>query len=421
MNPRAKGGSNRKKPDLSGKWVLVLGAGYWQIPLIRTVRRLGFKPVAIDRDPSAPGAPEADRFEPINIVDSEGAIKLGRELDIVGAVSDQTDLAVPALARICSELNLPGPSPETAYNTTNKGRMRELASQAGLINPRYRICSSVDEALDSIDLETRAAPGGVGLPCVVKPTDAQASRGVLRIEKRKDLQPACEEAFGFSREGRILVEEYLVGTEVTVEGCRYAGETHLLAVSAKKHTPPPHIIAVNLDFPAPFPPEIHEEIHRVYVALVDALGITAGSIHGELMVTDHGIFLVEMANRGGGSGTSSHVVPALSGVDLLEANVLYATGRERPVKRTRSRSGVLRFMIFPPGKVTEISGLEQARSLEGVVACDLYIRPGDLLTPPTMDTHRHGYIITVADSLEHAQRIADEVEKTVRVITSRAI
>jgi biotin carboxylase len=297
--------------------------------------------------------------------------------------------------------------------------MRELAGQAGLVNPRYRICSNVDEALESIDLDTPSAPGGVGLPCVVKPTDAQASRGVLRVEKRKDLQSASEEAFGFSREGRILVEEFLVGTEVTVEGCRYAGETHLLAVSTKKHTPPPHIIAVNLDFPAPFPPEIHEEIHRVYMALVDALGITAGSIHGELIVTDHGIFLVEMANRGGGSGTSSHVVPALSGVDLLEANILYATGQERAVKRTKNRAGVLRFMIFPPGKVDRISGLEEARNMDGVVACDLYIRPGDILTPPTMDTHRHGYMITVADSLENAQRIADEVERTVLTTTSR--
>jgi hypothetical protein len=202
---------------------------------------------------------------------------------------------------------------------------------------------------------------------------------------------------------------------VTVEGCRYCGETHLLAVSSKKHTPPPHIIAVNLDFPAPFPPEIHEEIHRTYNALVDTLGIVAGTIHGELMVTAKGIFLVEMANRGGGSGTSSHVVPALSGVDVLEANVLYATGSEKPVKRTMNRSGVLRFMLFPPGKVERIDGLAEAQAIPGVVACDLYIKAGDILVPPVMDTQRHGYMITVADALADAQRIADQVEKTVRV------
>jgi biotin carboxylase len=286
-------------------------------------------------------------------------------------------------------------------------------------NPRYQVCESVEEAAAAIDKDSPTAPDGVGLPCVVKPTDAQASRGVLRVEHRKDLAPACKEALGFSREGRILVEEYLLGTEVTVEGCRYAGETHLLAVSAKKHTPPPHIIAVNLDFPAPFPEETHREIHRTYDALVHALGIEAGTIHGELMVTDRGIYLIEMANRGGGSGTSSHVVPALSGVDVLEANVLYATGNERPVHRTKDRAGVLRFMLFPPGKVLRIKGLEEARTLPGVVACDLYIKPGDILQPPVMDTHRHGYVITVADRLKDAQGIADEVEQTVRVTTSR--
>lgn len=397
--------------------VLVLGAGYWQIPLIRTVQRLGFAAVAIDRDLVAPGREIADRFEPIDITDSDRAIELAKKIGAVGAVSDQTDLAVPPLARICEALGLPGPSIETALNTTNKARMRELARKAGLNNPRYRICKSIDIALSSIDEDSPTAPGGVGLPCVVKPTDAQASRGVLRVERRDDLEPACKEAFSFSREGRILVEEYLVGTEVTVEGCRYAGVTHLLAVSAKTHTPPPHIIAVNLDFPAPFPPEIHEEIHRTYNSLVDALGIVAGTIHGELMVTDRGVFLVEMANRGGGSGTSSHVVPALSGVDVLEANVLHATGSERPVSRTKNRAGVLRFMIFPPGEVKQIVGLDSARQIPGVVATDLYIKPGDILHPPIMDTHRHGYIITVADTLDEAQRIADEVEKTIRVIS----
>ena len=400
---------------MADRWVLVLGAGYWQVPLIRTVQRCGFRALAIDMDPNAPGSKVADHFEPINIIDLNGALALAKKFKILGAVSDQTDLAVPVLAQICHELNLPGPSPQTALNTTNKARMRYLASQAGLKNPRYKVCSSIEEAIRAIDEDSLTAPGGVGLPCVVKPTDSQASRGVLRVDNRDDLPQACKEAFSFSREGKILVEEYLRGTEVTVEGCRYAGETHLLAVSAKKHTPPPHIIAINLDFPAPFPEKVHQEIEQTYMTLVDALGIQAGSIHGELIVTERGVFLVEMANRGGGSGTSSHVVPALSGVDLLEANVSYATGNEHPVRKTKNRSGVLRFMIFPPGKVEKITGLKEACSIPGVVACDLYIKPGDILSPPTMDTHRHGYMITVADTLGEAQKIADQVEKTVKV------
>lgn len=391
---------------MAERWVLVLGAGYWQIPLIRTVQSLGFRALATDKNPDADGASVADRFEPVDITDIDGTIALARRYEIAGTVSDQTDLSVPTLARVTQALGLPGPSPEVAYNTTNKARMRELAGKAGLKNPRYHVCSTVQDALDATD---------VGLPCVVKPTDAQASRGVQLVRRKEDLLPAAQEAFRFSREGRILVEEYLVGTEVTVEGCRYAGVTHLLAVSAKRHTPPPHIIAINLDFPAPFPDMIQGEIGDVYSRLVDALGIVAGSIHGELIVTDHGIYLVEMANRGGGSGTSSHVVPALSGVNLLEANVRYAVGEEAPVRRTLNRAGVLRFFIFPPGKVTAIEGLEAARSLAGVVACDLYIKPGDTLVPPVMDTHRHGYMITVADSLPEAQAIADRVEKTVTV------
>ena len=395
-------------------WVLVLGAGYWQIPLISTVKRLGYRAIATDRDTNAPGKDVAEGFESVDITDSDGTIELGRKLGIIGAVSDQTDLSVPTLAKVCEALSLPGPTTEVAYNTTNKARMRELAKSAGL-NPKYRVCSGISEGIAAVDEDHPDAPGGVGLPCIVKPTDSQASRGVQRIEFRKDLKIACEEAFRFSREGRILVEEFLNGTEVTVEGCRYAGETHLLGISTKRHTPPPHIIAMNLDFPAALPDETLSEIDRTYKTLVDALGIVAGSIHGELIVTDHGIYLVEMANRGGGSGTSSHCIPAYSGVDLLEANVHYAVGNEKAVKRTKDRAGVLRFMLFGVGKVESIEGLEKAQALPGVVATDLYITVGDTLDPPVMDTQRHGYLITVADTLQEAQGIADEVEGMIKV------
>lgn len=398
------------------RWVLVLAASYWQIPLIETVQRLGFKAVATDRNPVAVGAEFADIFVPVDITDIESTINLAKTMNVAGVVSDQTDLSVPTLARVTSELGLPGLSPDVAFNTTNKARMRELAKKAGLKNPKFRVCTSVKGAESAIDEDHIDAPGGVGFPCVVKPTDSQASRGVQKVEHRKNLAPAIEEALGFSHEGRVLVEEYIRGTEVTVEGCRYAGETHLLGVSAKRHTPPPHIIAINLDFPAPFPEEVHEKIHDTYVRLVDALGITAGSIHGELIVGDDGIYLVEMANRGGGSGTSSHVIPAISGVDLLEANVHYAVGNEQPVIRTKNLASVLRFMIFPPGKVREIVGLEQAQKIPGVVRTDLYIKPGDTLVPPVMDTHRHGYLITVGEDLQTAQRVADEVEGTISII-----
>jgi len=102
-------------------------------------------------------------------------------------------------------------------------------------------------------------------------------------------------------------------------------------------------------------------------------------------------------------------------VDLLEANVKYAVGKEEPVRRTKNRAGVLRFMLYPEGRVSRIDNSEAAQRIDGVVACDLYVKVGDYLKPPTMDTMRHGYLITVADTLGEAQKIADEAEKTIVV------
>ncbi len=394
---------------------MVLGAGFWQIPLINTVKEMGYSTLATDYNPDAEGREFADRFEAVNITDIDATLVLAREVGVVGIVSDQTDLSVPTLAAVTSELGLPGPSPETAFNTTNKGQMRRLAAVAGLKNPRFRICDSSEIALNAIEEDHPDAPGGVGFPCVVKPTDSQASRGVQLVQTGEELGSACEEAFRFTREGKILIEQFIKGTEVTVEGCRYAGETHLLGVSAKRHTPPPHIIAMHLDFPAPLPDKALAEIKNVYLKLVDALGIEAGSIHGELIVNDDGIFLVEMANRGGGSGTSSHIIPTISGVNLLRSNVLYATGKEEPVVPTSNNPVVLRFLLFQPGKVESISGIEEINEIDDVVTFGLYIKPGDILVPPVMDTQRHGYIITTGETLEIARDVAKKVESTVQL------
>jgi hypothetical protein len=126
--------------------------------------------------------------------------------------------------------------------------------------------------------------------------------------------------------------------------------------------------------------------------------------------------LVEMANRGGGSGTVSHCIPAVSGVNVLEAYVRQSVGEHVIVKQTQHKGSVMRFQIYPDGVVKEILGFEEAKQIPGVVILVHYINPGDVLKPIVMDTQRHGLFITEGENLREAEKVMDEVERTIEIV-----
>ncbi|HYE77363.1 MAG TPA: ATP-grasp domain-containing protein, partial [bacterium] len=383
--------------------VLVLGASIWQVPLMDAARRLGLTVAATDRDPRAAGASAADHFAPVDLRDIPGTIAYARQLGVAAVATDQTDIAVPTQAAVAAALGLRGPSPETALNATHKRRMRELSSAAGILNPGWvALRSGVGLPLQWADPSRPAA--------IVKPADSMGSRGVQVVEDLNHFEGAVRAALGYSPSGEALVEEFLEGTEVTIEGLVDAEGPKVLAISEKRHSPPPHRTAWHLNFPPRMDAATLGAIRDAAVRTAAALGITSGPLHGEFMVTGRGVYLIEMANRGGGSGTSSHIVPAATGVDLLELNWRQLLGETAVATPTCDRAVILRFLNYPAGAVTRIEGAEEAAALPGTVLLRLNISEGDHLGAVTNDTQRHGCAIVVGDTLDDAEAALGAVQ-----------
>jgi biotin carboxylase len=241
------------------------------------------------------------------------------------------------------------------------------------------------------------------------------SRGVTVVEDPSLIDTAVQEALHFSRSGQALIEEYLDGVEVTIEGFCDARGPQILAISEKRHSPKPHRTAWHLTFPPRMPAATIDAIREAAIRTANALGITTGPLHGEFMVTDRGVFLIEFANRGGGSGTSSHIVPAVSGVDILELYWRQLLGEDVICEPTRDAAVLLRFLCYSPGTVHAIRGLNEAQQLPGVEFCDLYITPGQVLAPVTNDTQRHGCAIISGATLEEAEHRLQDVLRTLEV------
>src|SRR6202047_951612 len=194
----------------SAKKIHILGAGEWQLPTIRLATSLGYRVLVTDMHRERPGYALANEHAVMDITDKEGTLRIAAQHRIDGIVCDTTDAGVPTMAYVAEKLGLPGIGYETALNFTDKLRMRTISAAAGLPNPPFCAAAGLDEA--------RRAASGLGYPVVVKPIDNQSSRGVHVVRAPIELDAAWLDAARHTRRPEVLVEGFLRGTEVTVEG-----------------------------------------------------------------------------------------------------------------------------------------------------------------------------------------------------------
>jgi biotin carboxylase len=390
------------------KLLHVLGGGQWQLPTIELAQSMGYRVLVTDMYQERPAYALADVHEVVDITDAEGTLAAARRHGIDGIVCDTTDVGVPTMAYVAEALGLPSIGSEAAQRFTNKYLMRKLTAEAGVQSVRHRLVAS------AVGLEAAAA--SLGYPVVVKPADNQSSRGVHRVDGPAGLAAAWDDARRFTKKPTVLVEEFLRGTEITVEGLAMGGGYTTLAISDKDHFPHRPEVANRLTYPGAFDERVTQAIRETNEAVVRTLGLHCGVTHAEYMVDGGTVALVEIAARGAGSFVYSHIAPHVSGIDAPRLYLQFVMGETPTVHDPGSRRAAnLEFFSFPAGRVTAIRGVEEARALPGVARILLEFGVGDVLRPPDDDRSRPGLMVVLGDTREQVLATSEEVKRTVRV------
>ncbi len=404
----------RWKNRFRGSRLLFLPGGRWQVPVIRMAQQMGLVVICADGTPDAPGFLVADEAIQVPLQDVASLVRIGRERRIDAVMTEQTDFAVPLVAQVAAELGLKGLPPDVARAATHKGHMRECAAAAGIRQPAFRVCRSVEEAIRAV--------AELGLPVFCKPADGQSSRGVSRIDEASDsaIRGAFERAQAASQVGDTIFEQFTAGTEATVEGFVVDGQPTTLAISDKEHYADLPGVARTLTWPGDFPPEVTDRIARASEATVRALGIPFGITHGEFLIDAKGQpWLVEMAARGGGTRIPSHIVPAVCGFEPTPALISILLGETPEVVVTRERAAQLRFLRLPPGKrILGFPNLAEMQSVPGVLEIAFNQAVGERVPAVQDDRSRHGYVIVSADNAAAARALGERIERELIVDTS---
>lgn len=387
------------------------------LPGIEKARDLGLHVVVSDMNPQAPGLQAADGRLIASTYDVVASLAEARRYHrevrpIDGVMCLATDVPL-TVAAVAADLGLPGIPVEVAARAMDKLAMKEKFAADGVAIPWFSAVESA-EHLQTLVKER-------GLPLVLKPVDSRGGRGVQRLTPEVDLVSAYHRAIAQSPGGRVMVEQYLPGPQISTESIVLDGICHTPGFADRNYEfidrYAPHFIENGGTMPSFLPGEARESVRDLVQKAAASLGVTRGVVKGDMVVSDGKAYVIELAARLSGGWFCTHEIPLNVGVDLVLAMIRLSLGLSVDEKALQPQfeQGVALRLIFPePGRVIAIEGENSARALPGIAMVRLTVKPGDIVRLPTDSNASAGLVIAVADNREEAIRRA---EKAVNAIT----
>lgn len=327
--------------------------------------------------------------------------------DPVSAVISLDDSATLLASRVSHRLNLPSNDPEAALAARDKWVMRQRLYEHGVPAPQAQRLDLNSEPAD-------VAPE-IQYPCVVKPNILSGSRGVIRANGPDEFTEAFErtrrilESEGFTSDtAGILVEHYLPGVEVALEGLLTDGSLQVLALFDKPDPlEGPFFEETIYTTPSKLPDDAQAAIAHCTEQASAALGLRTGPIHAELRLNEDGPWIIEIAGRSIG-GLCSTILEFGTGQSLEELILRHAIGEEvSGVERGGEAVGVMMIPIPKAGILREVCGVDAAKQVAGVTGVEISAPINHAIVPLPEGSSYLGFIFARGSHV-------DEVESALR-------
>ena len=375
---------------------------------------LGVDLVCASEQPSTFEAQVPDHLLTLDFRDPDGAaaqvarFAAGRPIDAVVAVDDLTTVVAAAIA---ARLGLKANPVAAAAAARDKHAMRQRLRAAGVPQPRFALVALAE---DPARAAARAA-----YPCVLKPRALSASRGVIRADGPDEFVAAFRRiaallgrddvAVSGEAARALLVEEFVPGREVALEGLLMAGGLQTLALFDKPDPlDGPFFEETIYVTPSRLPRQAQERIERVTLRACAALGLSEGPVHAELRVNARGPWVIEVAARSIG-GLCSRALRFGTGMTLEELILRHALGWKIPsLDRERRAAGVMMLPIPRAGRLRAVHGKEAALAVPGVEEVAITAHVGQELVPLPEGWQYLGFVFARAETPELVERALRE-------------
>jgi len=327
-----------------------------------------------------------------------------------------TDVPV-TVSTVAQELGLPTIPIEVAGRAIDKFAMKEKFTADGVNVPWYARVHSADELQDLLKRNEHQL--------IIKPVDSRGSRGVLRLTQGIDCAWAFDVAREHSPTGRVMVEQFLDGPQVSTESVVIDGIAYTPGFSDRNYELldryAPLVIENGGDLPSFLDQDTQRAVCDLVTKAAQSLGVVNGIVKGDIVVHNDVPYVIELAARLSGGYFCTHEIPLNTGVSTVMAAIQLALGDvpDTADLKPKFQHPVCQRYLFPtPGIITSIEGVEEARNLPGIEMVDMWVKVGDTIVAPVNSGSSAAMVIAVGGDRGEAKTRAQAALDCIKIVTS---
>ncbi len=381
------------------KKIMILGAGVYQVPLIKAAKKLGLYTIVVSVPGAYPGFALADKVVYENTVDAQAVLEAAKREGIQGICTTGTDVCIHTVGLVNDTLGLRGVGIEGSTIASEKALMKDAYKEYGVNTAQYRhvaLNASVEEAAKVCE--------DIGYPVIVKAIDSSGSRGITRVNDPSGIDGAIKAVKAVTRCDEYLIEEFLEGDEFGAQAFVQDGKLEFVL----PHGDYVFKGATGVPVGHYAPCEIEDIDKRSYEQLdlaVKAMKLDNCAMNVDFMLCKGKVYVLEIGARGGAT-CLVELVSLYYGYDYYEKMIRVAMGEKvdfSPANKTRVPNASHLLTSDKTGVIKSITNDNEPNDKICDISFDYKV--GDSVRKFAIGPDRIGQVVTVGSTLEEAQKV----------------
>lgn len=387
--------------------ILILGAGIYQVPLIKKAKEMGLYTIVASIKGNYPGFNLADKVYYANTIDINLIKEIAQNEKISAICTTGTDVAVQTIGAVCDELGLCGISEASAKIATNKLLMKEAFSKGNVRSAEFIKAITIKEA--------KKGAIKIGLPVMFKSVDSSGSRGIIKVENYEDIEKAFKYSKQNTRKNYIIIEKFIQGNEIGVDAFVVDNEVKLLLPHDK-------IVYNNGDTDVPlghsFPYKCNEnllnDIKEQAANVIKSVGFNNCAVNMDVLVSNDKAYIIEAGGRAGAT-CIPELISIHCGFNYYEKMIKCALGEPINFKVTNYTPCAARLITSNEDGIINQVNIDKYR-LDKYIDISLDYDIGDSINKFRVGPDRIGQVIVQGENLDSVLETLIEVSNDKNLI-----
>lgn len=389
------------------KKVMILGAGIYQVPLIKKAKEMGLYVIVVSIRGNYPGFALADKVYYEDTTDADTILKVAKEEQISGIVTTGTDVAVITIGKVCDAMKLKGLSYEAAVIASDKMKMKEAYEEKGVRTAKFRYSKlSLDDVQDK--------SSALQFPLIFKAVDSSGSRGIIRIDSEDQFAEGIKVVAEVTKKDYFIIEEFLEGDEFGAQAFIYNGKVQFIMPHGD------YVFHGNTGVPighwAPFElsEEVIEDAKEQLCKAAEAMKLDNCAINADFILCNGKTYVLELGGRAGAT-CLTEMVSLFYGYDYYEKILQAALNEEvsfEPGQGTANAAMLL--SSKQDGVIEEI--IDKNKTDVNIVDIQYDYHVGDKVRKFAVGPDRIGHIIVKGKDAVDARKNVEKVLENIEIV-----